>query len=133
MFSGRTIYVIGLLHLGAGDDRGQSPYHTRPSILIKRAQKSAPFPGRAPDVRARLHLWVGMWWRSRRDLRRWDERHAAYTREQELKRQLWEMEAQIREERLSEEEREWRRRSREEQAAVRREARRRPGLPDEEG
>jgi hypothetical protein len=43
------------------------------------------------------------------------------------------MEAQIREERLSEEEREWRRRSREEQAEIQREARRRLGLPDGEG
>jgi hypothetical protein len=77
-------------------------------------------------------VYLVMWWSSRRDLRRWDERHAAYTREQELKRQLWEMEAQIREERLSEEEREWRRRYREEQAEIQHEARRRLGLPEEE-
>jgi hypothetical protein len=79
-----------------------------------------------------MSLWVGMWWRIRRDLRRGDERHAAYTREQELKCQLREMEAQIREERLSEEAREWRRRSREEQAKIQREAWRRLGLPEEE-
>jgi hypothetical protein len=77
-------------------------------------------------------VYLVMRWRSRRDLRRWDERHAAYLRAQELKRQLWEMEAQIREERLSEEEREWQRRSREEQAEIQREARRRLGLPEDE-
>jgi hypothetical protein len=77
-------------------------------------------------------VYLVMWWSRRRALRRWDERHAAYTREQELKHQLWELEAQIREERLSDGEREWRRRSREEQAEVRREARRRLGLLDED-
>jgi predicted solute-binding protein len=42
------------------------------------------------------------------------------------------MEQQIREERLSDEEREWRRRFREEQAELTREARRRLGLPEED-
>jgi hypothetical protein len=54
-------------------------------------------------------------------------------RRSELPRQLWQLEEQIREERLPDEGRERRRRSREAQAAVQREARRRLGLPDEEG
>jgi len=82
-------------------------------------------PGVAlPCIALAVLVWIVMWWLNRRDLRRWDERHAAYTREHELTRQLWEMEAQIREERLSEEEREWRRRYREEEAEVKREAQR---------
>src|SRR5687768_11526878 len=46
-------------HLGAGDDCGQSPHHTRPSILIKRAQQLPRFPGMACDVLAPLQLSVG--------------------------------------------------------------------------
>jgi hypothetical protein len=42
------------------------------------------------------------------------------------------MEQQIREEQMSEEEREWHRHYRERQAKIRREARRRLGLPEEE-
>jgi hypothetical protein len=73
--------------------------------------------------------WLN-WWLTRRDRRRMGEQNVASQRVRELQRQLWEKEDQIREERLSEEEREWRRRYREEQAAVRREARRRLGLPE---
>jgi hypothetical protein len=58
---------------------------------------------------------------TRRILRRW-----------EVERQLRDLEAQIYEERLPEEERERRRQFRAEQAAVKREARRRLGLPEEE-
>jgi hypothetical protein len=64
--------------------------------------------------------------------RRWDARFAADRRRLELQHQLWQMEGQIREERLSDEEREWRRRYREEQAEVKRKARRRLGLPKED-
>jgi hypothetical protein len=77
-------------------------------------------------------VWVLFAWLSHRDTRRICARMAAEERKMALQQQLWEMEAQIREERLSEEEREWRRRYREEQAEVKREARRRLGLPDEE-
>jgi len=67
---------------------------------------------------------------NRRDRRRWDARVPADRRRSELQRQLWELEDQIREEGLSEEEREWRRRYREEQAEVKCEARRRLGWPE---
>jgi hypothetical protein len=58
-----------------------------------------------PCIALAVLVWIMMWWQNRRDLRRWDERHATYTREQALTRQLWEMESQIHEEHLSEEER----------------------------
>jgi hypothetical protein len=74
-------------------------------------------------------LW---WWLNRRDRRRWQQQEAERQRQWALQRQVCELEDQIREERLSEEEREWRRRYREEQADVKREARRRLGLPEEE-
>lgn len=70
-------------------------------------------------------LGVLSMWLDHRDTRR-------ICRRLELQQQLWEIEDQIREERLSEEERERRRRYREEQVEVKREARRRLGLPDEE-
>jgi hypothetical protein len=79
-----------------------------------------------------VSVWVMVWWLTRRDRRQWDARFAADRRRSELQRQLWQMEEQIREERLSDEEREWRRRYREEQGAVTREARRRLGLPEED-
>jgi hypothetical protein len=60
-----------------------------------------------------------------RDQQRW-------AAEWEAQRRLSAMEERIREERLPEAERERRRRYREEQAEVRREARRRLGLPEEE-
>jgi hypothetical protein len=90
-----------------------------------------------------IGTWVGS-----RFYHWWDRRHALrldfhttapvpsplseIERQRELRHQLWEMEEQIREERLPDEERAWRRRSREEQAEVRHEARRRLGLPEED-
>jgi hypothetical protein len=49
-----------------------------------------------------------------------------------MQEQLREMEQAIREEAMSDEEREWWRQHRERQAAIKQEARRRLGLPDEE-
>jgi len=66
-------------------------------------------------------LWVWHWWVNRRDRRRW-----------ELREQLREMEQAIREEAMSDEQREWWRQYREREAAIKQEARRRLGLPDEE-
>jgi hypothetical protein len=63
-----------------------------------------------------------LWWSTVRDRRR-----------SELQRQIWEMERQILDEGLPDEERERRRAAKARVAAVRREARRRLGLPDEEG
>jgi hypothetical protein len=60
-----------------------------------------------------------MCWLNRRDRRR-----------AELQQQLREMEEAIYEETLPDEQREWRRQYREQRAAIRREARRRLGLPD---
>lgn len=71
-------------------------------------------------------------WLDRRERRRWQQQEAESQRQFALQRQLWELEDRIREERLSDEEREWRRHYREEQAEVKREARRRLGLPEEE-
>lgn len=51
---------------------------------------------------------------------------------QALQEQLRQMEEAIREEQLSDEEREWRRQWRKRQAEIKREARRRLGLPEEE-
>jgi len=70
-------------------------------------------------------VWIVSWWLNRRDLRRTQQEDVA-------RRQLWDLEEQIHEERLPEEERERRRRYREERAEVRHEARWRLGLPDEE-
>jgi hypothetical protein len=60
-----------------------------------------------------------------RDRHRWQ-------REWAVREQLRAMERQIREEAMSEEERAWLRQYRERQTAIRREARRRLGLPEEE-
>jgi hypothetical protein len=75
-----------------------------------------------------IPLW---WWQIRRERRRWQQQEAERQRQWALQRQLRELEEQIREERLSEEAREWRRRSHEERAEIKREARR-LGLPEEE-
>jgi hypothetical protein len=64
---------------------------------------------------------VAIWVFNRRDRRRW-----------EVEEQLRDMEQAIREEGLPDEQREWLRRYREEQAEIKREARRRLGLPEEE-
>jgi hypothetical protein len=76
-----------------------------------------------------IPLW---WWLNRRERWRWQQQGAERQRQWALQHQLWELEDQIREERLSEEEREWRRRSREERAEITREARRSLGLPEDE-
>jgi hypothetical protein len=67
---------------------------------------------------------VGMHWFLRRDQRRWQRRD-------ELRRQLGELEQQILEEALPEEERARLAAYRAEQAEVKREARRRLGLPED--
>jgi uncharacterized membrane protein YccC len=66
-------------------------------------------------------VWGVMAWLFRRDRRRW-----------EVREQLRDMEQAIREEVMPEEQREWWRHYRERQAAIRCEARRRLGLPEEE-
>jgi hypothetical protein len=68
---------------------------------------------------------VGIWWLNHRERRRWQQQEAERPRQSALQRQLRELEDQIREERLSEEERE-------ERAEIKRQARRRLGLPEEE-
>ena len=65
-----------------------------------------------------------------RHLERRDRQH--WQREAELRRQLWELEQQIREEGLPDEVRRWHGRDRQRQAAITREARRRLGLPEED-
>jgi hypothetical protein len=67
-----------------------------------------------------------------RDRHRWEQEEAERRAKWALKRQLWEMEQQIREEALPEEEREWRRQYRQREAEIKAEARRRSGLPEEE-
>jgi hypothetical protein len=74
--------------------------------------------------------WLA-WWLNRRDRRRMEQRSDAHRREMELQHQLWDMQDQIREENLPEDEREWRRQYRQREAEVKREARRRLGLPEE--
>ena len=73
-----------------------------------------------------------LWWLNRRDRRRWAHEQAERTRQWALQQQVWEMEQQIWDEQLSDEAREAQRQARERAAAVRREARRRLGLPEEE-
>jgi flagellar biosynthesis/type III secretory pathway M-ring protein FliF/YscJ len=68
-----------------------------------------------------VSIWTVMWWMTRRDRRR-----------AELQQQLREMEQAIYEETLPEDEREALRRVREQRAEIRREARRRLGLPEDE-
>jgi hypothetical protein len=72
-------------------------------------------------VGAILPIAVIQRWLRRREQRHW-EVHA----------QIREMEAAIREEQLSDEERAWRHQWRQQQAAIHQEARRRLGLPEEE-
>jgi uncharacterized membrane protein len=67
-------------------------------------------------------IWVVVWGMTRRNRRR-----------AELQRQLREMEQAIYEETLPEDEREALRRVREQRVEIQREARRRLGLPEEEG
>jgi hypothetical protein len=77
-------------------------------------------------------IWILGWFLSYRDGRYWQRRVAEDKRRWELERQVWRMEQQILEEQLPEEAREARRRSRARAADIRREARRRLGLPEEE-
>jgi hypothetical protein len=78
---------------------------------------------------ANVPIWTLMWWFSRRDRRRAaeDKRHW------ELQQQLWEMERRIWDEQRSDEERERERQAQARVADVKCEARRRLGLPEEEG
>jgi hypothetical protein len=87
-----------------------------------------------------LLLWLPEWWLNRRAQRDWDrgepERQRQWAEEdrrQALQQQLRELEEAIREEQLSDTEREWRRRYRAREAAITREARRRLGLSEETG
>jgi hypothetical protein len=68
--------------------------------------------------------------RSRRALA-WEDPDS-WARRMALRHQIWQVEQQIREEQLPAEERAWLQRHREEQQAIRREARRRVGLPEED-
>jgi hypothetical protein len=79
-----------------------------------------------------LPAWLLGWWETRRTLRAWDRRWTEHERRHALRQQLWDMEATIREEPLSEEERARLQYYREREAEVHREARRRLGLPEEE-
>jgi hypothetical protein len=68
-------------------------------------------------------MWALLWWNHRRcqaDRRRW-----------EVQRQVWDMERQIMDKQLPDEVRQSQRRARQRAAEVRREARRRLGLPDD--
>jgi hypothetical protein len=85
-----------------------------------------------------LLLWLPEWWLTRRAQRDWDRgeperrrRWAEEDRRQALQHQLQKLEEAIREERLSDDAREWRRQYRAREAGIRREARRRLGLPEE--
>lgn len=79
-----------------------------------------------------VSIWAAIWVTNRRDRRRWDERLMADRRRWELQRQFWQMEDHIRLESLPD----WQRKAIEEadrkRAAMKREARRRLGLPEEE-
>jgi hypothetical protein len=77
-------------------------------------------------------VWIVIWWLHRHALRRMRQEREVSTRRALRQRQPWDLEEQIREERLSDEPREWRRPCRERQAAVTRDACRRLGVPREE-
>jgi hypothetical protein len=72
-------------------------------------------------------FWTAFWWLSRRDRRR----AAESKRRWDLQTQLWEMERQSWDEQHSDEERERARQAEARAAEVKREARRRLGLPEE--
>jgi hypothetical protein len=61
----------------------------------------------------------------------WQRRERRWQREDLVRRQLWDMEQQIREEGMSEEWRQWHQAYRQCQAEIQREARRRLGLSEE--
>jgi hypothetical protein len=84
-------------------------------------------------------MWIAIWVLHRRGRRESAERlhrrrqeDAEHDRRWAIQRQLWDMEQQIWDEQLSDEEREWRREAQARGAEVRREARRRLGLPEED-
>lgn len=84
-----------------------------------------------------LLFWRPEWWLTRRAQRDWDRgeperRHqwAEEDRRQALQHQLRELQEAIREERLSDDAREWRRQYRACEAAIRQAARRRSLIPD---
>ena len=73
-----------------------------------------------------------LWWLNRRDRRRWQREEMLRRREEALRRQLRDLEDQIRHESLPDWQREAIEAARRREAEVRREARRRLGLPEEE-
>jgi hypothetical protein len=80
-----------------------------------------------------MGLLVGLvWWTNRRWWRQWTQEQAAHERQRALQHQLWAMEDQIRRESLPD----WQREAIEEvdrqRVAIKQEARRRLGLPEEE-
>jgi hypothetical protein len=88
-----------------------------------------------------LLLTFGLWWLLDRLAAWWDHHRGRRTPAEDiaywnnkaaLQRQIWQMEAQIREEQLPEEEQARRREARAHEAEIHREARRRLGLPEEE-
>jgi hypothetical protein len=74
-------------------------------------------------------FWLLLWWFWRRSRREAAEGQRQYA----VQQQVWELERQIRDEQLSDEERERQPQARAQAAEVRREARRRVGLPEEDG
>jgi hypothetical protein len=62
----------------------------------------------------------------------WRRRERRWQREDQVQQQRWALEQQIREEGLSADWRQWHQEARQRQAAIRQEARRRLGLPEEE-
>jgi flagellar biosynthesis component FlhA len=85
-------------------------------------------------------IWAMIWWFRRWDRRQseeinrhWAQEDAERQRRWDLQQQQRDMEQQIWDEQLSDEERERRREAQARVAEVRREARRRLGLPEEEG
>jgi hypothetical protein len=67
-----------------------------------------------------------------RERHRWQQQQAERQITWALQRQLWEMEQHIREEAMSDEDRQWHQRYRQREAEIQREARRRLGLPEGE-
>lgn len=72
------------------------------------------------------------WWLDRRDRPRRQREQAERERQSAVRELLRELEQQIREEQMTDEARAWHRQYRERQAAIRREARRRLGLPEDD-
>jgi hypothetical protein len=88
-----------------------------------------------------LLMTFGLWWLLDRLAAWWDHHRGRRTPAEDiaywnnktaLQRQIWQMEAEIREEQLPEEEQARRREARAHEAEIHREARRRLGLPEED-